>query len=162
MKKQSSNKKIILVGLAAAAAFIGIPFLAKAKGTKEAAEKTTFDIVAVRWGGIKNFKLNFTVDLDFFNPSNTDMIVEFLHLEFRLINKFLIAKIDKQNFANIKARQTTKITLPIELTAIQTLSIIADSIGKLLQNGKPQTLLIEGYTRVNGFTEPIQKTVNVF
>jgi hypothetical protein len=162
-KRKSSILKPLAIGGAIAALIFGIPFLVKAENTTETADKMTFDVVAIRWGGFKNFKINFTVDLDFFNPTKNPLIIDFLHLAFKLVNGFTITTIEKASWNfSVNPQQTTKMTLPVEISGTQILSLLVDGIGKLLQTKKPENIHVVGWISANGFTVNVDKTINVF
>lgn len=160
-KKSNIFKPLAIIG-GIVALVVGVPFLLKAKNTLKTADTTTFDIVAINKWKLALTKLSFNVDIDAFNPTKNNLIINFLHLEFRLISNFLISTIDKTNWNfSLKPEQTTKISLPVEITGLNLLLLLKDTIGNIFKTKTPESIRVIGYIKANDFTTPIDKTVKV-
>lgn len=151
----STVGKIVLIGGGVALAVWGVPKLMKGINTQSAASKLLFNFTGISGLKIAGGKIEFVLQAEAANPSNTALKIESLFLDVNFVNGPKIASIREQRVIEVPAKSNIPVKINIKSNNITVLGInvLTTLFNKLIgkQTELPNKIKITGNVRGNGF-----------
>ncbi|MGE0638382.1 MAG: hypothetical protein AB7G44_07110 [Bacteroidia bacterium] len=151
----SSVGKIIFIGAGTALAFWGVPKLIQGIKTQGAASKLLFNFTGISGLKIAGGKIEFNLQAEAANPSNSALKIESLFLDVNFVDGPKIASIRESRVIEVPAKSNVPVKLNIKSNNITVLgvNILATLFNKLIgkQAELPNKIKITGNVRGNGF-----------
>lgn len=149
---------IVLILLAA-----GGLYMASGLRTANAGDKLQIVPRGLKFKGFENAALKLEVSLEGTNPTNTDLKLEQIFLDFR-IPQGILASIryegDQALRFTFPANKVSTLTIPVQITLIQLVMALGKTIASLLKDGKfPNEVTITGTMRANGFSKEYNQVI---
>jgi len=123
--------------------------------TGAAISELQYDLVGLRFKGVKGGMINLEVDYRFTNSIDKSLSIEFLSVDISLPTGGKIASVNSSKNIVLTARSTSVVTFPIT-SSIATLLLDVPELAQMIaQNQLPKTLKLAGYITINGIQYPI-------